>query len=67
MVPFYSVTSFFSLLFPVAAPYLDTVRDCYEVSAAFVFFLSFQLSLSRLSKLTFHFLSPPPFFLLHHP
>ena len=42
MVPFYSATSFFSLLFPVAAPYLDTVRDCYEVRRCFLFSLSFS-------------------------
>lgn len=35
MVPFYAVASFFGLLFPVAAPYLDTVRDCYEVNKSF--------------------------------
>ena len=45
MVPFYSVTSFFSLLFPVAAPYLDTVRDCYEVSR--LVFSPFKRSFSR--------------------
>ena len=55
MVPFYSVTSFFSLLFPVAAPYLDTVRDCYEVRFFFFFSFSFLSFLLSPFRLTFSF------------
>lgn len=37
MVPIYSVTSWFSLVFPASAAGLGTLRDCYEAYAVYTF------------------------------
>lgn len=37
IVPFYAVTSFFSLLYPSYAVFLDTFRDCYEAFVIYCF------------------------------
>ena len=37
IVPLYSVTSWFGLVFPTADPYVTTVRDCYEAFVVWCF------------------------------
>ncbi len=37
MVPIYALCSFFSLAFPAAGPYLDTVRELYEALTVYAF------------------------------
>jgi hypothetical protein len=37
MVPIYSITSWLSLVFPLAQPYLSVIRDCYEAYVVYTF------------------------------
>jgi hypothetical protein len=47
MVPIYSVTSWLSLVFPPAQPYLGVIRDCYEAYVVYTFIAFLKSALAE--------------------
>lgn len=69
MVPIYSVTSWLSLVFPLAQPYLGVLRDCYEAYVVYTFIAFLKSALGEdedgrpqnvIEVLARQFKKPPP-------